>query len=176
MTILAGHHARTDARQAERPIEADLLRTLLRRQASPVVVVTAPGEPPAGFTATSFTAVAVHQPLVSFCVDRQSLSWPAVAVARYVGVHLLGSAQEEVARGFALRGIDGFARNAWQPGPHGVPLLQNALTRMICRIVERVPVGDHAIVLAEPLDGDYDPDPANSSPLLYHMGQYTTAR
>lgn len=174
MTILAGQNTREG--KTDRPIEADLLRTLLRRQASSVAVVTAAGEPPVGFTVTSVAAVAIHQPLLSFCVDRQSLNWPAVAVARYVGIHLLGAAQEEVARGFALRGVDGFAHNRWQSGPHGVPLLESALTRMVCRIVERVPVGDHAIVLVEPVDGDYDPDPANSSPLLYHMGLYATAR
>jgi flavin reductase (DIM6/NTAB) family NADH-FMN oxidoreductase RutF len=174
MTILAGHIARTQPAPTARPIEADLFRSLLRRQAAPVVMVSAPGEPPAGFTATSFTAVAVHQPLVSFCVDRQSLSWPAVAVARHVGIHLLGADQEDVARDFALRGIDGFARHRWQSGPHGVPLLETALARLVCRIVERVPVGDHALILAEPLHGDFDAE--GSAPLLYHMSRYTSAR
>jgi flavin reductase (DIM6/NTAB) family NADH-FMN oxidoreductase RutF len=38
-------------------VDADLFRALLRRHAAAVVVITAPGEPPAGFTATSFTSV-----------------------------------------------------------------------------------------------------------------------
>ncbi len=174
MTILAGQRARAQREIAEPSMEADLLRAVLRRQAAQVVMVTAPGEPPAGFTATSFATVGIHQPMVSFCVDRQSLGWPAVAVARHVGIHLLGAEQEGVARDFALRGIDGFARHRWQAGPHGVPLLATALARLVCRIVERVPLGDHALILAEPLTGDFDPDA--DEPLLYHMGRYTTVR
>ncbi len=54
-----------------RPVDRDLFRTLLRRQASTVAVVTAPGLvanrhlpalPPAGFTATSFTSVSLDPP------------------------------------------------------------------------------------------------------------------
>jgi flavin reductase (DIM6/NTAB) family NADH-FMN oxidoreductase RutF len=44
------------------PVDAALFRALLRHQASTVTVVTAPGTPPAGFTATSFTSVSL-QPL-----------------------------------------------------------------------------------------------------------------
>jgi len=174
MTILAGQPVRTRRDSAERPMAADQLRAVLRRQAAPVAVVTAPGEPPAGFTATSFGSVGINQPMVSFCVDRQSLSWPAVAVAQHVGIHLLGAGQEGVARDFALRGIDGFTQHRWQAGPHGVPLLESALARLVCRIVERVPLGDHALILAEPLAGDFDPD--SDAPLLYHLGRYTTVR
>ena len=40
-------------------VDADLFRALLRRHAAAVVVITAPGEPPAGFTATSFTSASL---------------------------------------------------------------------------------------------------------------------
>jgi len=153
------------------PVDGDLFRTLLRHQASTVTVVTAPGTPPAGFTATSFTSVSLAPPLVSFCLGRTSSSWPAVAVADHVAVHLLSHRQQGLARTFATSGIDRFAApTRWRTGPHGVPVLDGTLAFLVCQVVNRVGAGDHVVVLAEPLlarhaDGDY--------PLLYHRGGYT---
>ena len=106
---------------------ADLFRSVLRHQATSVVVVTAAAYPPVGFTATSFTSVSLQPPLVSFCVDLSSSSWPTVQRATYVGVHLLGEGQEELARRFATSGVDRFAEpTVWRSGPYGVPLIDGA--------------------------------------------------
>jgi flavin reductase (DIM6/NTAB) family NADH-FMN oxidoreductase RutF len=151
-------------------VDAELFRRLLRHQASTVTVVTAPGTPPAGFTATSFTSVSLRPPLVSFCLDRASSSWPVVARADHVAVHLLAQRQQDLARTFATSGIDRFAApTAWRVGPHGVPVLDGTLAWLVCRVVDRVAAGDHVVVLAEPLLARYGDD---DSPLLYHQGRY----
>ncbi|MEU1887623.1 flavin reductase family protein [Micromonospora sp. WMMD987] len=177
------------------PVDPDLFRSLLRRQASTVTVVTAVAGRPeptgpgrdagptrpgrdagparAGFTATSFTSVSLTPPLVSFCLGVTSSSWPVVDRAEHVAVHLLGADQTEVARVFATSGIDRFAAHrAWTPGPFGVPLLDGVLARLLCRVVHRVPAGDHVLVIAEPLALGPGPD---GDPLVYHRGDYTTA-
>ncbi|MEV0005743.1 flavin reductase family protein [Micromonospora sp. NPDC050980] len=164
-----------------RPVDVDSLRGLLRRQASGVTVVTAPGLhggrrrptlPPAGFTATSFTSVSLDPPLVSVCLGRASSSWPTVAHAEHVAVHLLAFDQQEIAQIFATSGIDRFtAHPGWTTGPFGVPLIGDALAVLLCRVVRRIEAGDHTIVLGEPLalgageDGD---------PLLHHRARYAT--
>ena len=151
-------------------INPDLLRMLLRHQASTVTVVTAPGTPPAGFTATSFTSVSLRPPLVSFCLGRTSSSWPAVSRADHVAVHLLAQRQQDLARTFATSGVDRFAApTAWRAGPHGVPILDGTLAWVVCRVVDRVLAGDHAVVLAEPLLAQHG---GGESPLLYHQGRY----
>ncbi|MGW4460943.1 flavin reductase family protein [Micromonospora sp. NBC_01796] len=161
------------------PVGTGQFRALLRRQAATVTVVTAPadpdaGLPAAGFTATSFTSVSLEPPLVSFCLDRGSSSWPTVSRAGYVAVHLLAETQQDVARTFAVSGIDRFAAHpGWQPGPHGVPLLHGVLTWLVCRVVDRLTAGDHSIVLAQPLTGSHGDDGA---PLLYHQGAYAGLR
>ncbi|MGK5675580.1 flavin reductase family protein [Micromonospora sp. URMC 106] len=169
------------------PVDRDLFRALLRRQAATVTVVTAVapgtvepaclgglGEPVrAGFTATSFTSVSLDPPLVSFCLGVASSSWPVLVRAEHVAVHLLGAGQREAARVFATSGLDRFAAYPhWTPGPFGVPLLTGALARLLCRVVHRVPAGDHALFVAEPLalGGGEDGDP-----LVYHRGRYTSA-
>ncbi|WP_089156316.1 flavin reductase family protein [Micromonospora sp. NBS 11-29] len=150
--------------------DADALRTLLRHQASTVVVVTAPGTPAVGFTATSFTSVSLAPPIISFCLNLGSSSWPAVSRSRYVGVHLLSRQQQELARTFATSGIDRFAApTRWRLGPEGVPMLEDTLAWLLCRVIDRVTVGDHAIVLAEP-EQLWHADVG--SPLLYHRGRY----
>src|SRR3954469_15399779 len=112
-------------------VDAELFRSLLRRHAAAVVVITAPGEPPAGFTATSFTSVSLDPPLVSFCLAHSASAWPAVQTSEVIAVHVLTKEQEHVARTFATRGIDRFAAHgAWRPGPDGVPLLAGVLARV----------------------------------------------
>ncbi|MEU7800401.1 flavin reductase family protein [Micromonospora arborensis] len=151
------------------PVDPDTFRALLRRQAASVAVVTAAGEPPVGFTVTSLTSVSLRPPLVSFCLARSSSSWPTIAGAEHVAVHLLGADQENVARNFATSGIDRFAAHPrWRYGRHGVPLLDEPVAWLLCRVTQRVPAGDHAIVLAEPLIGSH----SDGAPLLYHMGRY----
>jgi flavin reductase (DIM6/NTAB) family NADH-FMN oxidoreductase RutF len=153
-------------------VDADLFRALLRRHAAAVVVVTAPGQPPAGFTATSFTSVSLDPPLVSFCLANTASAWPAVANAAVVAVHVLGPQQVQVARTFATRGIDRFAAHgAWSPGPDGVPLLDDVLARLVCRVARRVQAGDHTIVLATPVTGLLHTDDT-ATPLVYHDGGY----
>lgn len=151
-------------------VDGDSLRRLLRHQASTVTVVTVPGTPPVGFTATSFTSVSLEPPLVSFCVGRLSSSWPTLADAEHVGVHLLARDQEDVARRFATGGVDRFAEpTRWEPGPAGVPILDGTLAWMVCRVVAQVPAGDHAIILAEPHALHRA---EQGTPLLYQMGRY----
>ncbi|MFE1106786.1 flavin reductase family protein [Streptomyces rochei] len=154
---------------------ADLLRSAFRRHAAGVAVITARGEAGrVGFTATSLTSVSTAPPLLSFGIGTGSSSWPVVSEAEYVGVHVLGEHQEDLAATFARSGADRFAEpTAWRDGPEGVPVLDGVLAWLVCRIVGRVPAGDHRVVLAEVLLGD--PEGAGR-PLLYHQGRYNGLR
>lgn len=91
-----------------RTASPDLLRSVFRRHAAGVAVITAAGERPVGFTATSLNSVAAEPPLVSFGVGTASSSWPVLAEAEHVGVHILGEHQRELAATFARSGADRF--------------------------------------------------------------------
>ncbi|WP_328744976.1 flavin reductase family protein [Streptomyces sp. NBC_00285] len=153
----------------------DLLRSVFRRHAAGVAVITASGETgPVGFTATSLASVSADPPMLSFGIGTGASSWPAMSRADHVGVHILGEHQEELAATFARSGADRFgAPTAWREGPEGVPVLDGVLAWLVCRVVARVPAGDHRIVLAEVSLGD----PAGAGrPLLYHQGQFNGLR
>ncbi|MFJ6798060.1 flavin reductase family protein [Streptomyces sp. NPDC091268] len=159
------------------PEELDVLfRSVFRRHASGVAVITArdPAGRPRGFTATSLVSVCAEPPTLSFAISAGASSWPAIATAGHVGVHLLEEGQSVLAAVFARSGADRFAAADWAPGPYGVPLLGGALARLVCRVAARIPAGDHRIVVAELLTGDLGP--ADRLPLLYHQGAFTALR
>ncbi|MFG2602222.1 flavin reductase family protein [Streptomyces sp. NPDC048514] len=153
----------------------DLLRSAFRRHAAGVAVITADGDSgPVGFTATSLTSVSVEPPLVSFGIGVGASSWPAIAKTEHVGIHILGDHQSELAATFARSGADRFgAPTAWREGPEGVPVLDDVLAWLVCRVVGRVPAGDHRIVLAEVVLGDPS---GTGRPLLYHQGRFNGLR
>ncbi|WP_455771814.1 flavin reductase family protein, partial [Streptomyces mutabilis] len=115
---------------------ADLLRSVFRRHAAGVAVITARGDAgPVGFTATSLTSVSTEPPLLSFGIGTGSSSWPTVCEAEYVGVHVLGEHQQDLATTFARSGADRFAApTAWREGPEGVPVLDGVLAWLVCRV------------------------------------------
>ncbi|MFE5142458.1 flavin reductase family protein [Streptomyces fagopyri] len=153
----------------------ELLRSVFRRHAAGVAVITAQGgEGPVGFTATSLTSVSAEPPIVSFGVGSGASSWPAISESDHVGVHILGEHQRELAATFARSGADRFgAPTRWRAGPERVPVLDDVLAWLVCRIVARVPAGDHRIVLAEVVLGDPSGD---GRPLLYHQGRFNGLR
>ncbi|MER5888125.1 flavin reductase family protein [Streptomyces sp. NPDC001941] len=152
----------------------ELLRSVFRQHAAGVAVITARGERPVGFTATSLNSVAAEPPLISFGVGTGSSSWPVVSQAEYIGVHILAEEQGELAATFARSGADRFAPpTRWHEGPEGVPVLDGVLAWLVCRVVARVPAGDHRIVLAQAVSGD---PRGEGRPLLYHQGRFNALR
>ncbi|MFE1439106.1 flavin reductase family protein [Streptomyces sp. NPDC058739] len=153
----------------------ELLRSVFRRHAAGVAVITARGAAgPVGFTATSLTSVSAAPPMISFGIGTGASSWPAIAEAGHVGVHILGEHQQDLAATFARSGADRFGPStAWREGPEGVPLLDGVPAWLVGRVAARVPAGDHRLVLAEVVLGD--PTGAGR-PLLYHQGRFTALR
>ncbi|QIY69379.1 flavin reductase family protein [Streptomyces sp. RLB1-33] len=164
-------HASPDAQ----PASPDLLRAVFRQHAAGVAVITAQGgSGPVGFTATSLSSVSAEPPIVSFGIGVGASSWPAISESDHVGIHILGEHQQDLAATFARSGADRFgAPTRWRKGPEDVPVLDDVLAWLVCRVVTRVPAGDHRIVLAEVVLGD--PSGAGR-PLLYHQGRFNGLR
>lgn len=154
----------------------ELLRAAFRRAAAGVAVITAAEESgrPVGFTATSLTSVAADPPMVSFNVAASSSSWRALASTGFVGMHILGEQHEELATLFARSGVDRFAEpTRWRRGFADVPVLESVPAWLLGRIIARVPVGDHRVVLAEVVGGDAN---GPGRPLVHHDRGFRTLR
>ncbi len=140
-----------------------------------VVTVDTP-EGRGGLTVTSVMALSVDPPTLLFCVNRRSASAPALRLGRTVGVSLLASDSEAVARRFT--GMDGhqgeqrYGADDWLScGHHGTPVLASACVGMVCEIEEVIERHTHLLVLAAVCELAPPPVP-EPAPLVYWQGRY----
>ncbi|MEV0644896.1 flavin reductase family protein [Phytomonospora sp. NPDC050363] len=154
-------------------LDAAAFRTVFRGHAAAVAIITADsGRGPAGFTATSLTTVSLSPPLVTFALSTVASTWPTVAEARSLVVHLLDRGQHELASRFATSGVDRFAEpTRWSRLDTGEPVLDEAPVRLRGVVENRVPAGDHHIVVVRLTGADVI---RPHSPLLYHGGAYAS--
>jgi flavin reductase ActVB len=145
-------------------------RAALRRLAAGVTVVTtrdAEGRP-AGMTASAVTAASLAPPLVLVCVDRTATVHPALFAHGWFAVNLLRAEQAPLSRRFAVSGGDKFAGVAHREGRARLPVLEEALAALECRVVAAHAAGDHTIFVGE-VEGARV---AEGAPLVYCDGAY----
>ncbi|MBB5868374.1 unspecific monooxygenase [Allocatelliglobosispora scoriae] len=166
----------TSIAQAPMPGDAQArtsLRHTLSSYATGVAVVTTvdTGGEPVGLTVNSFTSVSLDPPLVLWCLNRDSASYPAFLAAGGYAVNVLRSSQEGVARRFAGSRPDRFAGLAWRLGHAGQPVLGGALAHLVCRTHRRLTLGDHLVLVGEVIAHGA----AGGSPLVFHDHRYLTS-
>jgi flavin reductase (DIM6/NTAB) family NADH-FMN oxidoreductase RutF len=124
---------------------------------------------PTGMAVSSFTSVSLDPPLVSVCVQNTSTTWPLLQRATRLGVSVLASGQDSVARALAAKGVDRFADVSWAATPEGAVLVHGAAAWLDCQIEAEHPAGDHALVVlrVRGLVGD----PAHP-PLVFHASRF----
>jgi flavin reductase (DIM6/NTAB) family NADH-FMN oxidoreductase RutF len=149
-------------------------RHALGQFATGVTVVTAVRGPDQayGMTANSFTSVSLDPFLVLVCVDQRSHLLPLLKQERFFGVNVLKEHQQGVSVYFAQSEQTPEAeaklgiRYRWTPG--GVPLLEDALTQISCKVVASYAAGDHTIFLGEVQSAELFP----GEPLLFFRSHY----
>jgi len=145
-------------------------RTVLGHFCTGVTVVTAVDETePVGLTCQSFTSVSLDPPLVLFVPAKDSASWPRIRHAGHFCANVLGEAQEQLGRRFAIKGADKFAGVGWRPGPDGAPILDGCLAHVDCAVAAVHDAGDHEIVVGRVVDLGVA---SEGHPLLFYRGGY----
>ncbi|GLR83623.1 flavin reductase [Bradyrhizobium iriomotense] len=124
-----------------------------------------------GVTANSFSSVSLDPPLVLWSQAVRSHSHPAFFKAECFAVNILAEDQIELSKRFAKSSHEKFAGIDIDIGSGGVPLLRDCSARLQCRVVSRVPGGDHTIYVGEVLAIDR----AERKPLVFGNGQYLLA-
>lgn len=141
-----------------KPIDSNELRRAFGSYMTGVTVVTTADAEltPIGFTANSFTSVSLDPPLLSVCPAKSLSSFESFSEGEYFAVNVLGEAQRDVSNTFASKIDDRFAQVAWHRSEQGVPLIDGAIARFICRRVNSIDAGDHVILLGEIISFDHD--------------------
>jgi len=152
------------------PVSKDEFRSAMSRFASGVTVVTAKTESnqPAGLTVSSFASLSLEPPLVLVCIDKRASIHDLLVEGGHFGVNVLAADQEILSRRFASRDVDRFSGTGYADGITGVPLLNDVVMAIECRIVHTYPGGDHTIVVGEVEHAAF----SDGKPLAYFRGGY----
>ena len=151
-------------------IDQDLFRAVLGRFATGVTVVTVrePNGRVHGMTVSAFASVSLDPTLVLVSIDKTATLAPVLSDIRQFAVNVLTSDQEELSRRFANDLDDRFEGVGYTTGESGLPILQDVLAWLECRVVQQHSAGDHVIVIAEVERAEA----RSGSPLLYFRGGY----
>ena len=152
------------------PVSKDEFRSAMSRFASGVTIVTTRTEDhqPSGLTVSSFASLSLEPPLVLVCIDQRASIHDLLVEGRYFAVNVLAEDQEILSRRFASRDTDRFSGTGYAEGVTGVPILNDVLAAVECRIVHTYPGGDHTIVVGEVEHAAVD----DGKPLGYFRGGY----
>jgi flavin reductase (DIM6/NTAB) family NADH-FMN oxidoreductase RutF len=156
------------------PLTATDFRHALGQFATGVTVITAPRAPghAYGMTANSFASVSLDPFLILVCVDQRSHLLPLLKHDRFFGVNVLKEHQQAVSVYFAQADQTSEAeaklgiRYRWTQA--GIPLLEDTLAQIICRVVASYIAGDHTIFLGEVQTAELFP----GEPLLFFRSKY----
>lgn len=171
-------------------LQAETLRTVLRRFATGVAVVTTwDGERPWGTTVNSFSSVSLRPPLVLVAFGHDRKIVPALRkTGRYV-VNIIGEDRQDLSDCFA--GGPGPARGSaagnppvgpspdhrpelcgagWHLGATGLPILDDSIASLECTVVDIHSAGDHDLYIARVDAASAGGD--STFPLLYYSGRY----
>jgi flavin reductase (DIM6/NTAB) family NADH-FMN oxidoreductase RutF len=151
-------------------VSSEEFRAACARFATGVTVATvldAEGQPH-GLTVSSFVSVSLEPPLISICLGHAVSLIDTFRAASFFGINILSEDQQILSERFARKGLDRFEGVNWTLGAHGVPLLDGVLAAIECHVDQRIPAGDHDILLGRMVSTRV----RDGSPLLHFSRAY----
>lgn len=155
-------------------VTPDEFRAALGRFASGVTVITVETAEGGvhGMTANAFCSVSLRPPLVLVCIDHLAETYLHLRERGLFGVSVLKEEQEALSEFFAdpERNPDAAYRLGirYRKMRSGIPVLEDALANLDCRVVDAHSAGDHSIFVGEVREVLV----AEGTPLLYFRGRY----
>ena len=123
---------------------------------------------PHGLTINSFTSLSLDPPLVMAAIAHSSAQLHAFESATSFAINILREDQEDLSRRFAKVPEQRFNGVDWTPGPAGAPLIQGCIATIECRIIHRIDVGDHRVLIGEAVEAHVH----QGRPLLFFRSAY----
>jgi flavin reductase (DIM6/NTAB) family NADH-FMN oxidoreductase RutF len=150
-------------------LDAPTLRQAFGQFPSGVVAICAEvdGEPTA-MAASSFVGVSFDPPLVAFCVQNSSTTWPRLRGADRLGISVLGEAHDVAARTLAAKTGNRFEGLSTTTTVDGAVFVDGACAWLDATVTEEVPAGDHAIVLMRVNELDL----RDELPIVFHRSAF----
>jgi flavin reductase (DIM6/NTAB) family NADH-FMN oxidoreductase RutF len=151
-------------------ISKDEFRAALSRFPSGVTIVTTKDADGRlhGITVSAFASVSLEPPMILVCVDKLAGSHDALAESGAFVVHILAEEHQEHSNKFASPVPDKFNDIEYRYGLREIPVLENALVALECRLAHAHEGGDHTIFVGEIERAAIN----DGKPLVYWNGDY----
>ncbi len=147
-------------------MDKQLFRRVMGQFATGVTVVTTRvGDRIHGMTANAFLSVSLEPPLVLVSIDRRTKMHGYLRESGRYGISMLHGGQEALCRHFAGRPVEGLEVEFEEI--EGVPVLKDALARIVVKVVDAHEAGDHTLFIGRVLYLDYHED---KEPLIFCQG------
>lgn len=102
-----------------------------------------------GLAASTFVPVSLDPPLVSFCVQNSSETWPKLKGLPSLGISVLGESHDAAARTLAAKTGDRFAGLETHSKDSGAVFVHGTSVWLESAITQEVLAGDHTIVVLQ---------------------------
>lgn len=122
-----------------------------------------------GIAASTFVPVSLDPPLVSFCVQNTSTTWPKLKDLPLLGISVLGEAHDEAARALAAKTGDRFAGLRTVSTGGGAVFVEGTSVWLESAIEQLIPAGDHTIVILRVSDITVH---ADVPPIVFHRSTF----
>ncbi|MEY8018431.1 MULTISPECIES: flavin reductase family protein [Mycobacterium] len=122
-----------------------------------------------GLAASTFVPVSLEPPLVSFCVQNTSTTWPKLQSVPMLGISVLGEAHDEAARTLAAKTGDRFAGLETVSNDSGAVFIKGTGLWLESAVEQLVPAGDHTIVVLRVNEVTVD---AEVAPIVFHRSGF----
>ncbi|MGV0991298.1 MAG: flavin reductase family protein [Mycobacterium sp.] len=124
---------------------------------------------PVGLAASTFVPVSLDPPLVSFCVQNCSETWPKLQQVQALGISVLSENHGQAARTLAAKHGDRFAGLDTVSSAAGAVFVKGTCVWLESTIEQELPAGDHTIVLLRIRDVTVHD---GVSPIVFHRSMF----
>ena len=122
-----------------------------------------------GLAASTFVPVSLEPPLVSFCVQNTSTTWPQLKDLPRLGISVLGESHDDAARTLAAKTGDRFAGLSTVSTDTGAVFIEGTSVWVESAIEQLIPAGDHTIVILRVSDITVHPA---VPPIVFHRSTF----
>ena len=153
-------------------ISVEEFKKSMQLWASGVTVVTTSSDKfgVQGMTVTAFSSVSVNPPQILVCINSSADTGDGIQESQSFAVNVLTSEQENISNHFAGGSSqkERFENTDWTAGETGSPILNDSLMSLDCKVVQKVLVGTHWIIIGEVQHCIC----RTGEPLVYYCGSY----
>ncbi|MDT5147168.1 MAG: hypothetical protein QOC58_1813 [Mycobacterium sp.] len=122
-----------------------------------------------GLAASTFVPVSLDPPLVSFCVQNTSTTWPKLKSVPMLGISVLGESHDAAARTLAAKTGDRFAGLETVSKDSGAVYIKGTGLWLESAIEQLIPAGDHTIVVLRVSEVTVN---AEVAPIVFHRSGF----